>query len=404
MLRRNRAARQLGWVGVVALGVAFAAPAADDEIARPLAALKAVDREGKNNDTAGLAWKAVVSKGGPALFPTLEAIDDANPTAANWLRTAAGAIAEGETKAGRPLPADKLEGFIKDTKNAPSARRIAYELLIAQDKTAADRILPGLLNDPGADLRRDAIAAELDKLEKAARPTVKTDLEKLFAFARDPDQVDAIAKKLAGYGVAVNVSEHFAFVTHYRLAGPFESSQGKALTLSHAPETDPAAAGPFKGKGGIDVTWKPCVTADKTGAVDLNEVVGKIKDAAVYARAEVVAEKDTPCEIRVASPNAVRIFLNGKNLFEREEYHHGSSLDHHIGKGVLKAGTNVVVLKVGQNNQSDSWAQTWKFQLRICDATGGKLPGLTQIAYDPAGSKPVPLGTRPATPTKEDKK
>ena len=127
---------------VLVLGAAvLAAPvAADDETTRALAAIKAVKKEGKGNDDAGPAWKTLVSKGSPALLPALEAFDDTNPTATNWLLTAVSAITEGEKAAGRKLPADKLEAFATNAKFAPSARRIAYELLVAQDHAAKDRL------------------------------------------------------------------------------------------------------------------------------------------------------------------------------------------------------------------------------------------------------------------------
>src|SRR4051812_20869547 len=153
MLRWSRTVLALAFI----LGAACAlVPArADDETTRALAALKAVSKEGRGNEDAGPAWKTLVSKGMPALIPTLEAFDEGNPTAANWLRAAVAAIAEKETDAKRPLPADKLEAFAKDPKYAPSARRVAYELLLAQDATAKDRLLPGFLNDKSPDLRRD---------------------------------------------------------------------------------------------------------------------------------------------------------------------------------------------------------------------------------------------------------
>lgn len=388
------------WAVAAALGLAVPAPAADDEVSRSIAALTSVAREGKSNDAAGPAWKELVARGVPALLPTLAAIDDGNPTAANWLRTAAGAIAEAEATAGRKVPADRLEAFAKDVKNAPSARQLAYELLAAQDAAAPDRLLPGFLNDPNTDLRRAAVAAELGKLDKTAGPTAKAGLEKLFATARDPEQVEAIAKKLEPLGAKVSVTEHLAFVTHWQLVGPFPSSKGKALTLADPPATATAATGTFKGKGDADVTWKPYQTTDKLGTVDLNKVVGADHDAAVYALAVVKSDAETPCEVRVATANAVQIFLNGKKLFEREEYHHGVNLDHHVGKGTLKAGQNVLVLKIAQNNQTDKWAQTWGFQARVSDATGGPLPGLTQVA----DGKPVKLGYIPAAASKEDKK
>ena len=403
MPRRTRTA---GWAAVVVVGLAFASsPAADDDLTRALGTLKAVGREGQTNDAAGLAWKSVVRQGGPALLPALAAIDDGNATAANWLRTAVDAIAEGEKAAGRTLPADKLEAFARDTKNAPSARRIAYELLVSQDKAAAERLLPGFLNDASSELRRDAVAAEFDKLEKSAKATNKTNLERLFKFTRDKDQVELIARKLEkDYQVKVSVTEHLSFVTQWSLVGPFESVQGKALTTANPPEAAKDATGKFKGKGGADATWKPFAASDSYGVVDLNKEIGKIKNASAYALAVIVAEKETPCEVRVGTINAVQIFLNGKKLFEREEYHHGMTMDYHVGKGTLTAGENVLLVKVCQNDQTDSWAQNWMFQARVCDATGGALPGVSQVAVT-GPKKPLPLGfVPPSAEPKEEKK
>ena len=45
-------------------------------------------------------------------------------------------------------------------------------------------------------------------------------------------------------------------------------------------------------------------------------------------------------------------------------------MDQYVSTGVLKPGRNVILLKVCQNEQDQSWAQDWKFQLRVCDATG----------------------------------
>lgn len=377
MSRRFRPA----WVAVLALAAA-SAPAQPDDVAKAIATLKGVTKEGAANDAAGPAWKTVVDAGAPAFFPALTAIDDANPTAANWLRTAAGAVVEKEKKARKRIDEAALEAFVLDTKHAPSARRLAYEVLVAQDRTAA-RLLPKLLDDPHPDLRREAIADGLTRLTGMGQALT---LDKLFDYTRDKDQAEEIAKELAKAGKTVNVTEHFAFLTHFRVVGPFLSEKGKALTLRYPPETRYDEA-EFDGKDG-KVKWQPQSTADKYGKLDLNETVGRLKNACVYARATVHADKATPAEIRVGSPNAVAIFLNGKQLFGREEYHHGDLMDYHVGKGELKAGDNTVVVKVCQNNQTDSWAQRWQFQARVCDSTGGPIAGLTQVV----DGKKLPLG------------
>src|SRR5437763_1106018 len=88
----------------------------------------------------------------PPACTTRAACDGADPAAANWLRAAVDAIAERELAAGHALPAAQLEAFVRQTNHAGMSRRLAYEWLVRADPTAADRLLPGMLQDPGAEL------------------------------------------------------------------------------------------------------------------------------------------------------------------------------------------------------------------------------------------------------------
>src|SRR5438105_1476467 len=128
-----------------------------------LARIKAVRKEGAGNPDAARAWRELVHLGPAVLFDVLAGIDDVDAVSANWLRSAVDAIAERERNAGRALPAKALEAFVTDTKNSGAARRLAYEWLVRVDKTAPARLLPGMLNDPGQELRRDAIDFALEK-------------------------------------------------------------------------------------------------------------------------------------------------------------------------------------------------------------------------------------------------
>lgn len=391
------------FVAVLAGAAVVAAPSrADDETTQALAVLKKVSREGKGNEDAGAAWKAVVGKGAAALVPTLTAMTDDNPTATNWLRTAAEAIAQNEKAAGRKLAADQLEAVVVNTKLSASGRRLAYELLVAQDPDAKAKLLPKFIDDKSPDLRREAIENQLETLEKLARPSIKADLEKLFAATRDKDQVELLAKKLGDNGGKADITAHFGFVTATAVIGPFDAPESKGFTIAYPVDKATDAKGSFKGRDGAELKWLPGTTGEKYGTFDLNKLLGKHKNAVGYALAIIVAEQETPCEIRVASPTSVKIFLNQKELFGRDEYHHGAPLDAHVGKGTLKKGENVIVLKVCQNDQKEAWAQNWQFQMRICDDTGGPLAGLTQLP--PTGGKAIPLGTLTAAPEPEEKK
>ena len=152
---------------------------------------------------------------------------------------------EREGRPKRPLPADKLEAFVKDTKYAPSARRLAYELLVAQDPTAKDRLLPGFLNDkspgpPPRRHRRRTRQAREGSPGRRSRPTWRSCSPSPATRTRSSCSPRSSRRTAA----KVSVTEHFGFVTHWHLAGPFDSTDGQGVRpLAYPPETatDPPA-------------------------------------------------------------------------------------------------------------------------------------------------------------------
>src|SRR5262245_35363451 len=78
--------RLAGVAVLVFAGLAAANHLADGE--KLLKQIKAVSKEGAGNQEAGAAWRQLVALGGEAILPTLVAMDDASPAAANWLRSA----------------------------------------------------------------------------------------------------------------------------------------------------------------------------------------------------------------------------------------------------------------------------------------------------------------------------
>jgi hypothetical protein len=375
--------RTLRWAGLLCLIILGPTPAAPPESvpagAGPLLArLKAVGKEGAGNPEAATAWKELVALGPDALPALLAALDDADAIAANWLRTAVDAIAEHELDAGRPLPAARLEAFIKQKEHVGLARRLAYEWLVRADPTAPDRLLPHMLHDPSTELRRDAVARVLrearSRLDHGDKAAATAAYRKAFAGAVDPDQVDLSAAQLKRLGVAVDEAAHFGFIRRWHLVGPFEGTGDTGFDKVYPPEKGIDLAATYEGKKGAVLHWKPYTTGDAHGVVDLNKALGKHMGAVAYALAVVDSPDARPVEIRAGSNNAIKIFLNGKLLFAREEYHHGMRMDQHVGRGRLRAGPNQILLKVCQNEQTEDWAQNWSFQARVCDHVGVAVP------------------------------
>jgi hypothetical protein len=363
--------------------------------------IRTVGREGKGNAEAAKAWKELVAMGPGALLETLAAIEDDDPVSANWLRTAAEAIFEKEGKL-TPELTRQVEEFVKQTRHARLARRAAYEVLTKVDPTTPARLLPTMLRDPSPELRRDAVALTLEKarqkrdrrrdltalatsvltasaspksfLQEDEQADVIAAYRKALSGACDQDQAEAAARELKALGVTVDLAKHFGFVRRWRLASPFDNRGSTGYKAVYPPEKEIDLKAVYKGKADAEAGWTGHSTEDLLGKVDLNKVLGKQMGVVAYGYAVVDSPKERLIEVRAGTPNAVKIWLNGKEIARREEYHHGMLVDQHVGRGTLKAGRNTILIKVCQNEQKDVWAQDWIFQLRLCDVTGEAVP------------------------------
>ena len=81
--------------------------------------------------------------------------------------------------------------------------------------------------------------------------------------------------------------------------------------------------------------------------------------------------------VRYASPNATKLWLNKQLVAANEVYHAGGAVDQYVAPVELQAGTNTILLKVCQNEQTQPWAQDWSFQLRLADELGGAIETTT---------------------------
>lgn len=370
--------RQTGWGSLLALLLLPATAIHAETTEEALARLKAVGREGAGNPSAARAWKDVVSQGPQALPAILQAMDEAGAVSANWLRTTVDAIAEQALADGKPLPTEALEQFVRQTRHNGGARRLAYEWLCRLDAETPARLLPGMLQDPSPELRRDAVAAVLKQaqadLDKNDQQAARAAYRRALTGACDKDQVDLIAKQLDKLGVKIDLAAHFGFVRSWLLAAPFDNHEGAGFNVAYPPEkgVDPKAV--YKGKDGREARWAAGTTMDSFGLVNLNAELGKQQGIVAYAYAVVESPRARAIQIRAGSPNALKIFLNGKEVYHRDEYHHGSEVDQHLAGATLKAGRNVLLIKVCQNEQKEDWAQDWKFQVRLCDDVGAAVP------------------------------
>jgi hypothetical protein len=57
----------------------------------------------------------------------------------------------------------------------------------------------------------------------------------------------------------------------------------------------------------------------------------------------------------------------------------GFAIDQYVA-GRTRGGENRILVKVCENEQTESWAQDWNFQLRVCDTIGTAVLSADRLA------------------------
>jgi len=338
-----------------------------------LRAINSVKREGEGNEAASAAWQNLVQTGPSALLPIIKATGKGGEVADNWLRLAAGAIADHATQKHVALPMVELETYVRDTSHAPSGRLIAFDLVRQSDPAKADAIEPSLLHDPSQELRRGAVQGLIKEGKKAIadknEASAKTIFHKALDASRDEDQVKVIASSLEGLGEKVNLPQHFGFLMKWHVIGPFDNSNRSGFDAVFPPEKEIKLDAGYPGKDG-QVKWQVFESQQDYGKIDFNKPLGLLKSVTGYATTTFDSAEERDVEIRLGCKDGWKLWVNGQFLFGRDEYHRGQKMDQYKLKCHLKKGPNVLLMKCCQNEQTENWTVEWEFQLRICDATG----------------------------------
>ena len=359
--------------------------------------IKSVGERGQGNIQATAAFRELTKEDATVLPKILTGLDDAKPLPANWLRSAFETIADRALADGGKLPARQLERFVVDRSHNPRIRRLAFEYLVKVDDSAADRLVPGMLDDPSSELRREAVQRLIDE---AGKIDSKQDPDKAIALYRtalqgatDDDLVKAITAPLKKLDVDINLHQHFGFLTRWQAIGPFNNVNKVGFAAVYPPEKELNLKATYKGQLGevrwqlLELTWKESTTKeDFYGIIDIGKQIKNYKGSVMYVVTEFHSPKRQDVQVRIGTPNSWKIWVNGKLLFGREEYHRGMKLDQYKIDATLQPGKNMILLKICQNEQEDDWAQRYQFQLRICNSEGvairqqsGKKTSQTEI-------------------------
>ena len=297
------------------------------------------------------------------IVPCLAAFADATPAGGNWLRSS---LERAVDRTGDSLSSDALIAVVTDRKQSARVRTLAFSWLKDRNPSQAEGLLAGMFDDPALDLRREAVEKQLAAVATGDETAQKATHRQCLAAARDVDQIERIAGWLSEHGEKVNVALVLGFVRNWRVSEAFDNAKGVGFAKAYPPEaTLPARP--------ETVQWKTVESADKHGAIDLNAAIATKKGVLAYAVADVVMPRSGPAEVRIGSPCAVAVWVNGKPVMAHEIYHASEAIDQYVATAEFREGTNTVMVKCCQNEQTQPWAVDWKFQLRICDSIGSPL-------------------------------
>ena len=342
-----------------------------DDVAANVDAILKVDRLGTGHANAVPAAKQLGKEPATALVPILQGMDRANPVSENWLRGIFEEIADRTLKNGKSLPKSELEQFALDRTRGAQSRKLAFDWLVKIDPSAADRLVPGMIDDPSAEFRRDSVQRLIDAAKGAEKeePKSKELYRQAFAAAIDPDQLELVTKALSKLGDKPDLKRQLGLLDDWWLIGPFDNHERIGFAAVYPPESEIVLDKKYPGKG-EEVAWVKKESGNGHAVMDLNKLGTPHKGAVMYAYREFVAERGQAVEIRLGTPNGWKLWVNGELAFAHEEYHLTMRMDQYRVPLSLKPGVNQILLKVCQDEQTVEWAQRWQFQVRVCDSSG----------------------------------
>lgn len=357
---------------------ASSAALGDEGVDRALAAVRNVGREGQ-----GFA-EAIPAAGQLRRLPAteiprlLDAAADTNPIAENWFR---GVIFDVARSGGDSSP-ETLRAYVVDRSNNPTGRGLAMELIRKQDRETADALIATCLDDPSLPLREMAVEQAIGHAEELAKAGDSTAAimryRSALTAARHPKQLARVVEALGKLGDQVATAEAFALITEWKAVAPFDNEGGVGFDSVYPPEAQFVTHGTvdlnakYDGKRG-PVHWQPLPSTGPEGTVDLAAPFNQEKGAVAYLYTEFESPQAREVEVRLGCINANKVWINGKELMATEVYHAGTMIDQYIAPTELVAGTNRILLKICQNEQTESWAQRWEFQFRLTDPSGKGL-------------------------------
>lgn len=297
------------------------------------------------------------------------------------------AAARGHDAADRATAAEALMTLARSLESrerkAEAGRAFLTAYQVDEDATRRADAMAGLMKCPVADAYPIVMEAAAGANPPPAAVAALEAVAGALAAAKDKDKTLAAVRRLAEIdptfptrpgaaavlqqlGADSGLAAALGIITHWSIVGPFElgeQSEGWKTTFIGEPAVD--VSRPIE-VGGQTLTWKPVVSRDAAGRIDLRTSLGDRDKGIAYAYTEVTVPADTDAVLRVGSDDSARIWVNGEQVFD-QFVGRALAVDQDRVPVRLRAGRNTILMKVWQN------ALAWEFCARITTPDGKPL-------------------------------
>jgi len=184
---------------------------------------------------------------------------------------------------------------------------------------------------------REYFMAALRKLREAeAAPPLLQAKAKLFLFDRH--------HRAGEFEEAEALLASLHFVRTWRFVGPFDNEGKEGFDAVYPPENAFSPTAQYDGKA-RPVTWRALPVRLPTGYLDFTTVLAPADKSVAYAAVAVKSPTAREAYLALAAAGAVKVWLNGVEIFAREAYHEGY-FDQYLAPAPLQAGSNFLLVKV----------------------------------------------------------
>ena len=223
----------------------------------------------------------------------------------------------------------------------------------------------------------DRVAQTLDRLSTARDPLLRDHARYLQAeLLRQEGRLEEAQAQISSLGL----------VTDGWLIGPFDNSAGRGHGTSYPPEGTIELAEPVDSRG-RPLKWQRLGGLAPEGAIELASLLPASQEATAYVAVIAEAERRTPAILRAGSADALKVWVNGHLVHDRNARRF-AYLDQDAVGVVLDRGRNLLLFKT-------SWgsAEQGRLFARLTRRDGRPLTRVRLVA-DPAQFEALPRRPR----------